>query len=232
MRRSHGTCAGPGEQRAYLVTATVGPGMDELVDGAGRRGRAPAERRRGAGLALVGGWHRRILIAVGCCLLGFVALPAVGHRHRARPGQSDWRRSSTTSWPPPVAPATRVPRRRHGSRNDHLRDGGPPPPSRPPPRHRARGPPPLCDGDPVARLEIPRMGLDEIVVSGVGVDDSRRSGPLLADPLPGESGNAAIAGPHTYGAPFPRHRHSKARRRRRGHPYAGRSSTGHRARRS
>ena len=56
----------------------------------------------------------------------------------------------------------------------------------------------------MARLEIPRIGLDEIVVSGVGVDDLQEGpGPLPRRPLPGEHGNAAIAGHRTtYGAPF------------------------------
>ena len=48
------------------------------------------------------------------------------------------------------------------------------------------------------------MGLDEIVVSGVGVDDLKKGpGHYSQTPLPGEHGNAAIAGHRTtYGAPF------------------------------
>jgi sortase A len=56
----------------------------------------------------------------------------------------------------------------------------------------------------VARLEIPKMSLDEIVVSGVGTDDLKKGpGHYSQTPLPGEHGNAAIAGHRTtYGAPF------------------------------
>ena len=73
-----------------------------------------------------------------------------------------------------------------------------PPPTVPPPR------PEFADGDPVARLEIPRIGVDQIVVAGVGVDQLRQGpGHYRETPLPGEHGNTAIAGHRTtYGAPF------------------------------
>ena len=47
---------------------------------------------------------------------------------------------------------------------------------------------------PVARLEIPRIGLDEIVVEGVG-DDALNAGPghLPGSAMPGEKGNAIIS---------------------------------------
>jgi sortase A len=56
----------------------------------------------------------------------------------------------------------------------------------------------------VAQIRIPRVGLDDIVVNGVGVDDLRkRPGHAPATPLPGQRGNSAIAGHRTpYGAPF------------------------------
>jgi sortase A len=49
-------------------------------------------------------------------------------------------------------------------------------------------------GAPVARLIIPRLGLDEVVVEGVG-DDELRAGPghLPGSALPGEAGNAVIS---------------------------------------
>jgi len=59
-------------------------------------------------------------------------------------------------------------------------------------------------GGPVARLLIPRIGLDKVVVEGVE-DDHLRTGPghFPDTPLPGQAGNAAIAGHRTtYGAPF------------------------------
>jgi len=49
-------------------------------------------------------------------------------------------------------------------------------------------------GAPVARLSIPRIGLDEIVVEGVG-DDELNAGPghLPGSALPGMPGNAVIS---------------------------------------
>jgi sortase A len=60
------------------------------------------------------------------------------------------------------------------------------------------------DGAAVARLRIPRIGLDAVVVRGTRPDDLERAPGLLdATALPGERGTAAIAGHRTtYGAPF------------------------------
>ena len=59
-------------------------------------------------------------------------------------------------------------------------------------------------GDAVARIQIPKIGLDNIVVNGVDRDDLRKGpGHYPATPLPGQRGNSAIAGHRTtYGAPF------------------------------
>ena len=59
-------------------------------------------------------------------------------------------------------------------------------------------------GDPVARIVIPEIGIDKIVVEGVGVADLKRApGHYPGTSLPGLPGNAAIAGHRTtYGAPF------------------------------
>ena len=64
--------------------------------------------------------------------------------------------------------------------------------------------PEIKDGDPVARLQIPAIGLDKIVVSGVFSDDLKHGpGHYPTTPLPGEVGNAGIAGHRTtYGSPF------------------------------
>ena len=56
----------------------------------------------------------------------------------------------------------------------------------------------------MARLRIPRIGLDAVVVRGTQPDDLKHA-PGLFDPsaLPGERGTAVIAGHRTtYGAPF------------------------------
>ncbi|HEY8547135.1 MAG TPA: class E sortase [Acidimicrobiales bacterium] len=67
-------------------------------------------------------------------------------------------------------------------------------------------PPPPPEGDAVARIRIPEIGVDKIVVEGVSVADLKRGpGHYPDSPLPGQPGNAAIAGHRTtYGAPFHR----------------------------
>ncbi len=63
--------------------------------------------------------------------------------------------------------------------------------------------PPLV-GDAIARIVIPKANVDKIVVEGVGVEDLKKApGHYPGTPMPGEPGNAAIAGHRTtYGAPF------------------------------
>ena len=65
---------------------------------------------------------------------------------------------------------------------------------------------PVADGDPIARVRIPRIGVDKIVVQGVSLSDLKKGpGHYPDSPLPGQRGNAAIAGHRTtYGAPFNR----------------------------
>ena len=67
-------------------------------------------------------------------------------------------------------------------------------------------PPAPPTGEFVAHIKIPKIGLDQYVVQGVGLPDLRKGpGHYPETPLPGEEGNAAIAGHRTtYGAPFNR----------------------------
>ena len=60
------------------------------------------------------------------------------------------------------------------------------------------------DGEAVARLRIPRLGLDAVVVRGTRPDDLKEAPGLFdAARLPGEPGTTLIAGHRTtYGAPF------------------------------
>jgi sortase A len=69
----------------------------------------------------------------------------------------------------------------------------------------SRAVPPVAEGA-VALMKIPKIGLDQVVREGVGVEDLK-SGPghYPGTRMPGELGNAAIAGHRTtYGAPFNR----------------------------
>lgn len=65
-------------------------------------------------------------------------------------------------------------------------------------------PPPVPQGEAVAIIRIPRIGVDKAVVAGVSVADLKKGpGHYPNTPMPGQPGNAAIAGHRTtYGAPF------------------------------
>jgi sortase A len=71
----------------------------------------------------------------------------------------------------------------------------------------ARAAPPTPEpreGQAVGILEIPRISVDKAIVEGTGTADLRQGpGHYANTPLPGQPGNAAIAGHRTtYGAPF------------------------------
>jgi sortase A len=60
------------------------------------------------------------------------------------------------------------------------------------------------EGDPIAKIEIPSIGVNRTVVSGVALSQLKRGpGHYPETPLPGQKGNVAIAGHRTtYGQPF------------------------------
>ena len=60
------------------------------------------------------------------------------------------------------------------------------------------------EGDAIARIVIPAIGISEYVVEGTDTGDLRKGpGHYPETPLPGEQGTSAIAGHRTtYGAPF------------------------------
>jgi sortase A len=64
----------------------------------------------------------------------------------------------------------------------------------------------LSQGDAAAVIDIPKIGLDEVVVEGVGVEELKKGvGHYPDTKMPGEKGNAALAGHRTtYGHPFNR----------------------------
>jgi len=180
--------------------------MDELVEERVEVGEPPAERppRRRYWRWWVGGTGR-VLIVVGLLLLGFVAYQLWGTSIEHARAQSDLERKfdeqlATTVAPTTVAPTTVAPTTVAAATT--LVPATTVPATTTPPAAPPR--PAFSDGDPVARLEIPKMSLDEIVVSGVGTDDLKKgAGHYSQTPLPGEHGNAAIAGHRTtYGAPF------------------------------
>ncbi len=66
--------------------------------------------------------------------------------------------------------------------------------------------PPPPAGDPIGIIRIPKIGLERTLVQGVTVPDLRKGpGHYPDSPMPGQLGNAAIAGHRTtYGQPFNR----------------------------
>jgi sortase A len=64
--------------------------------------------------------------------------------------------------------------------------------------------PPPSDGGAVAHIVIPKIGVDKIVVEGVSLPQLKKGpGHYPDSPMPGQPGNASIAGHRTtYGAPF------------------------------
>ncbi len=143
----------------------------------------------------------RILVVTGLFLLAFVAYQLWGTGIQTRQAQNklssqfdDVLSTSTTT----AAPTTST-------------DDGTVPTSpssstvvTPPPTAPATTVPPPAPGDPIARLEAPKIGLNWIVVSGVGVDDLKKGPGHYPDtPLPGHLGNVGIAGHRTtFGHPF------------------------------
>ena len=63
-----------------------------------------------------------------------------------------------------------------------------------------------AEGEPVGVIQIPKIGLERVIVQGVSKKDLKKGpGHYPGTPLPGQAGNSGIAGHRTtYGAPFNR----------------------------
>jgi sortase A len=134
----------------------------------------------------------RVLVTVGTLLLLFVAYQLWGTGIYQARAQDDLRSqfeksleqgtSSTTTTGPPVSTLA--------------------PASETPAALGALTLPP--EGDALGLIAIPKIGVNQVFVEGVDVDDLRKGpGHYPATQLPGHEGNSAIAGHRTtYGAPF------------------------------
>jgi sortase A len=149
-------------------------------------------------VALVG----RTLIVLGLLMFGFVAYQLWGTGIQTAQAQHTLDRqfadqlAGTTSTSAPSTTSTTVP----GSTTstiDTTTSTTSTVPTAP------AGPLPT-NGSAVARLKIPSIGLTYTVVQGVGVADLKKGpGHFPETPMPGQYGNAAIAGHRTtYGHPF------------------------------
>jgi sortase A len=140
------------------------------------------------------------LIVLGLIVLLFVAYQLLGTNLTEQHHQSHLKKSfeSALSTPPTTAPppaVTTPPAVKGGGADNPTVSGGP-----------SAG---ILDtaiptGAAVDHLTIPDIGVDKYVVQGTSEDDlSMGPGHYPSTPLPGEIGNAAIAGHRTtYGAPF------------------------------
>src|SRR5271168_2507672 len=61
-----------------------------------------------------------------------------------------------------------------------------------------------AEGNPIGDIQIPVIGINQVVVQGTNTPDLRKGpGHYIGTPLPGQAGNSAIAGHRTtYGHPF------------------------------
>ncbi len=134
----------------------------------------------------------RLLIVAGVLVLLFVAYQLWGTGIQEARAQDDLRQE-----------LERVLPRTDTTTTTTATVGGVPTTSAPTPTTTAPPPPPV-EGDAVAVIRIPRIGVDKAVVEGVSVSDLKRGpGHYPGSPLPGQPGHAAIAGHRTtYGAPF------------------------------
>ncbi|MGP8058623.1 MAG: class E sortase [Acidimicrobiales bacterium] len=132
----------------------------------------------------------RILVAAGLLLLAFTAYQLWGTGLVEAHDQSVLRSELARSLPP-------------GAVDRAAGLAGAPPTSTIPP---AAAPPRAAPavGRPVGVLDIPRIGLDQVIVEGVDAPQLRTGpGHYPGTPLPGQAGNAAVAGHRTtYAHPF------------------------------
>jgi sortase A len=146
-------------------------------------------------LVVVGGIGR-VLIGAGVLILLFVAYQLWGTSLQTARAQDDlaeeFDRRLAEAAPTTTAPPTST------------SEGSPPTSIVPSPPAPSVAPAEL--GDPAGRIEIDRIGLDAVFVEGVRVRDLKDGpGHYPSTPLPGQAGNAAIAGHRTtYAAPFNR----------------------------
>jgi len=109
----------------------------------------------------------------------------------------------------PVAEPTAVPEASLASANPDEAAAEPGPAPEPTARPKASIPPEFLykdDGEAIARISMPTIGVDKVIVAGVSVE-ALRIGPghYPTTVMPGQPGNASIAGHRTtYGAPFHR----------------------------
>ncbi len=146
----------------------------------------------------------RVLVGTGLLLLLFTAYQIWGTALTESHHQ-DALRAQLDHLLPPAANAQAQNLARHTTsgvtRPPHPTPTTPPEPAVPATAPTTDAP---AEGQPVGSIVIPSIGVNQVVVEGVGTDDLMLGpGHYVGTSLPGQAGNAAIAGHRTtYGRPF------------------------------
>lgn len=137
----------------------------------------------------------KIFIITGVLILGFVAYQWQGTKLEMNRGQNDLSSSFVAMIDDPATVLEAEPTVNDISVELAKIDPATAPPMAPPP-----------EGEPAAIISIDKIGVEHMVVEGVSRSDLKKGpGHYPGTPLPGQAGNAAIAGHRTtYGAPFHR----------------------------
>jgi sortase A len=144
----------------------------------------------------------KVLIAIGILLFGFVAYQLWGTGIEYRQSQDaladDFAELLANTTTAPSTTVTTVPPTTVGPTTTTPETTAPPTTAAPAPV------PEFASGDVMARLQIPSIGVETYVVSGVQPADLKHGPGHYPDtPMPGQLGNSAIAGHRTtYGQPF------------------------------
>jgi sortase A len=155
----------------------------------------------------------KTLIIAGLLVLGLVAYQLWGTGIQTAQAQSRLRNEfdekralvAVTPLPPSTAPITTVPPASTAPSDAAVATPAPTvAPTTPAPTPPAIDLSTIQEGEAIGRVVIPKIGVDEIIVAGVGREDLKKGpGHFPGTPFPGQSGNAAIAGHRTtFGAPF------------------------------
>jgi len=146
-------------------------------------------------LGRIAGIAGRLFLAAGILILLFAAYQIWGTWLIEAHTQNHLRQELTTELPPGAAA--------RAERIAQAPKVTPPSPTSKPPQAAPTTAPPAA-GAPVGIIQIPTIGLDQVVVEGVGTPQLRDGpGHYPGTPLPGQAGNSAIAGHRTtYGHPF------------------------------
>lgn len=137
----------------------------------------------------------KILILAGILILGFVAFQLWGTGLESGRGQSQMTEQLAAELAPASPTDDKTLDLEELTEKLAETDPATAPPMAPPP-----------EGSPIGVISIPTINLDRVVVEGVSKADLKKGpGHYPSTPLPGQSGNSAIAGHRTtYGAPFNR----------------------------